>query len=195
MKRKINPIQAIKANARNLLALCCLGLLVSASLLLPEALIRWQNGRILGIFQPQPQQQAQLSNSRLSFQEKLSLLSGGVFYNGIQAYFSDPLPYWRDLDYNYLAIESDYRVAVSMAADITISPLLTGNRYDPESALSQCWNQLDRLTAYDKWFAQYTSKNKPDMYYDYRIWQYTDSGSVPGIEGKVDMNLAFLPYY
>ena len=117
MKRKINPIQAIKANARNLLALCCLGLLVSASLLLPEALIRWQNGRILGIFQPQPQQQAQLSNSRLSFQEKLSLLSGGVFYNGIQAYFSDPLPYWRDLDYNYLAIESDYRVAVSMAAD------------------------------------------------------------------------------
>jgi len=146
VKRKINPIQAIKANARNLLALCCLGLLVSASLLLPEALIRWQNGRILGVFQPQPQQQAQLSNSRLSFQEKLSLLSGGVFYNGIQAYFSDPLPYWRDLDYNYLAIESDYRVAVSMAADITISPLLTGNRYDPESALSQCWNQLDRLT-------------------------------------------------
>ncbi len=55
--------------------------------------------------------------------------------------------------------------------------------------------QLDRLTAYDKWFAQYTSKNQPDMYYDYRIWQYTDSGSVPGIEGKVDMNLAFLPYY
>ena len=54
--------------------------------------------------------------------------------------------------------------------------------------------QLDRLTAYDKWFAQYTSKNKPDMYYDYRIWQYTDSGSVPGIEGKVDMNIAFLPY-
>lgn len=55
--------------------------------------------------------------------------------------------------------------------------------------------QLDRLTAYDKWFAQYTSKNQPDMYYDYRIWQYTDSGSVPGIEGKVDMNLAFIPYY
>lgn len=54
--------------------------------------------------------------------------------------------------------------------------------------------QLDRLTAYDKWFAQYTSKNQPDMYYDYRIWQYTDSGSVPGIEGKVDMDIAFLPY-
>ena len=54
--------------------------------------------------------------------------------------------------------------------------------------------QLDRLTAYDKWFAQYTSKNQPDMYYDYRIWQYTDSGSVPGIEGKVDMDIIFMPY-
>lgn len=56
------------------------------------------------------------------------------------------------------------------------------------------YNRLDRtqLTAYDFWFAQYAAK--PDMYYDYRIWQYTDSGSVPGVSGKVDMNLAFLPY-
>ena len=52
--------------------------------------------------------------------------------------------------------------------------------------------QLDRLTAYDVWFAQYASK--PSMYYDYRIWQYSDSGSVPGIKGNVDMNIAFVPY-
>jgi len=52
--------------------------------------------------------------------------------------------------------------------------------------------QLERLTAYDVWYAQYASK--PTMYYDYRIWQYSDSGSVPGIEGKVDMNIAFIPY-
>lgn len=62
--------------------------------------------------------------------------------------------------------------------------------------LDTAYSRLDlsRLTAYDKWFAQYTSKNQPDMYYDYRIWQYTSSGSVPGIEGKVDMDIAFLPY-
>ncbi len=53
---------------------------------------------------------------------------------------------------------------------------------------------LSRLTGYDFWFAQYNSRNQPDMYYNYRIWQYTDSGSVPGIEGKVDMNLALIPY-
>lgn len=54
--------------------------------------------------------------------------------------------------------------------------------------------QLERLTAYDKWFAQYTSSNKPSMYYDYRMWQYTDSGSVDGISGKVDMDIIFMPY-
>ncbi|MDE7220080.1 MAG: S-layer homology domain-containing protein [Oscillospiraceae bacterium] len=54
--------------------------------------------------------------------------------------------------------------------------------------------ELNRLTGYDFWFAQYNSRNQPDMYYNYRIWQYTDSGSVPGIEGKVDMDLAFIPY-
>jgi len=51
---------------------------------------------------------------------------------------------------------------------------------------------LSRLTSYDVWFAQYAAK--PTMYYNYRIWQYTDSGRIPGIETKVDMNIAFLPY-
>ena len=51
---------------------------------------------------------------------------------------------------------------------------------------------LSRLTAYDVWFAQYASQ--PDMYYNYRIWQYTSSGSVPGISTRVDMNIAFIPY-
>ena len=52
---------------------------------------------------------------------------------------------------------------------------------------------LSWLTDYDFWFAQYNSRNQPDMYYNYRIWQYTDSGTVPGIEGKVDMDIAFIP--
>lgn len=51
---------------------------------------------------------------------------------------------------------------------------------------------LSRLTDYDIWYPQYASQ--PSMYYDYRIWQYSDSGSVPGISGKVDMDLAFIPY-
>ena len=48
---------------------------------------------------------------------------------------------------------------------------------------------LSRLTQYDFWFAQYNST--PEMYYDYQIWQYSDSGTVNGIDGRVDMNIAF----
>lgn len=51
---------------------------------------------------------------------------------------------------------------------------------------------LSRLTVYDVWYAQYAKQ--PSMYYDYRIWQYTDSGTIPGIKTKVDMNIAFRPY-
>lgn len=51
---------------------------------------------------------------------------------------------------------------------------------------------IKKETAYDVWFAQYAST--PSMYYNYQIWQYSDSGSIPGISGKVDMDLAFIPY-
>ncbi len=139
--RKKNP----KSSIRSWLALCGLALLMSASLWLPQALIQWQNKQILGVFHPQPQQQTTPSTSRLGLGEKLSLLSGGIFYSGLQSYFPNQLPYWLDLDYNYTSLEEDYQAAVKMSANITISPLLTGNRYTPESVLPQCWGQLDRL--------------------------------------------------
>ena len=41
------------------------------------------------------------------------------------------------------------------------------------------------------WLARYESA--PTYYYDYQMWQYTSSGTVSGITGKVDMNLYFLP--
>ena len=46
---------------------------------------------------------------------------------------------------------------------------------------------LEALEDYDKWFAYYN----PDMYYpyDYKVWQYSESGKVNGISGKVDLNL------
>ena len=53
--------------------------------------------------------------------------------------------------------------------------------------------QLDRLTDYDFWYAQYPSKSAmyPAMYYNYQIWQYTSSGTVAGISGSVDMNISW----
>lgn len=48
---------------------------------------------------------------------------------------------------------------------------------------------LSKINQYDFWYAQYHTV--PTFYYSFDIWQYTDKGSVPGIPGKVDMNLFF----
>jgi GH25 family lysozyme M1 (1,4-beta-N-acetylmuramidase) len=49
--------------------------------------------------------------------------------------------------------------------------------------------QLDRLTDYTFWLAEYNAR--PSFFYHFDLWQYTHTASVPGIEGNVDMNLAF----
>jgi len=52
--------------------------------------------------------------------------------------------------------------------------------------------ELERLTGYDKWFAQYF--NHPFFPYAFQIWQYTSSGSVDGIKGNVDLNISMYDY-
>ena len=49
---------------------------------------------------------------------------------------------------------------------------------------------LEELSQYPFWLAQY----KDQMNYPYQVdfWQYTESGSVPGIEGDVDIDLMFI---
>jgi len=52
---------------------------------------------------------------------------------------------------------------------------------------------LEELEQYDKWFAYYNS----DFYYPYayQVWQYSDSGTVNGIKGDVDLNISFVPLW
>ncbi len=47
--------------------------------------------------------------------------------------------------------------------------------------------RLDQLTDYEFWLAEY--HDAPTFYYGFGLWQYASSGSVPGIEGAVDMDL------
>ena len=49
------------------------------------------------------------------------------------------------------------------------------------------------IEQYHIWVAQYNDVCEYEGRYD--IWQYTSSGSVPGINGKVDMNIAYRVYY
>ncbi|MBR0511238.1 MAG: glycoside hydrolase family 25 protein [Ruminococcus sp.] len=51
---------------------------------------------------------------------------------------------------------------------------------------------LPRIKDYDFWLAEYA--DKPSYYYDFKIWQYSNTGRIPGIEGDVDLNICFRPY-
>ena len=51
---------------------------------------------------------------------------------------------------------------------------------------------LHELEQYPFWLAYYT--DKMDYPYKFEMWQYTDSGNVPGIEGGADINIMLLPW-
>lgn len=51
---------------------------------------------------------------------------------------------------------------------------------------------LPRVKEYDIWLAEYN--DEPTYYYDFKIWQYTSEGRVPGISTEVDMNISFKDY-
>lgn len=48
---------------------------------------------------------------------------------------------------------------------------------------------MEKLEDYDKWFAYYDT----ELYFPYnvRVWQYTDTGVVDGIDTDVDINISF----
>jgi len=73
-------------------------------------------------------------------------------------------------------------------ADEGYKPMLYGN-LEMFGVLAE----FDKLEAYDKWFAYYDDC----IYfpYDFQIWQYTDSGSVDGIAGNVDLDICFTTKY
>ena len=50
---------------------------------------------------------------------------------------------------------------------------------------------MDQLTDYDLWYALYRDKlDRTGV----SIWQFTETGSIPGIEGNVDLNYSFVDY-
>lgn len=50
----------------------------------------------------------------------------------------------------------------------------------------------DELNNQKVWLAEYRQTPEYDGHYD--MWQYTSSGSVAGIEGRVDLNISYLGY-
>ncbi len=65
--------------------------------------------------------------------------------------------------------------------------MLYSNKYWLETRLD-----YDRLKRFDIWLAQWGKE--PTWNGNFGIWQYTSDGSVDGIQGKVDMNIAYRDY-
>lgn len=65
--------------------------------------------------------------------------------------------------------------------------------YEPMIYANMKWMaftlDLTKLTDYKKWYADYEAI--PQCPYEFDMWQYTESGRVPGIEGNVDLNVWF----
>jgi len=65
--------------------------------------------------------------------------------------------------------------------------------YDPMIYANLKWMtftlDMEQLTEYDFWYADY--HETPQCPYEYKIWQYSETGAVPGITGNVDLNLWF----
>jgi len=66
-------------------------------------------------------------------------------------------------------------------------PMIYGNSHWFFSKLD-----LEQVTQYDKWYAQYSSE--PYYPYEFTIWQYSNNGIVNGTNGAIDRNISFIDY-
>ena len=72
--------------------------------------------------------------------------------------------------------------------------------YTPMVYASRNWfyERLDapRLFQFDTWLAHYTGSEhiQSNYIYNYKIWQYSDFGTVNGINGLVDLNISYMNY-
>ncbi len=84
-------------------------------------------------------------------------------------------------------VSAEVRTACAIAfsskiEELGYSPMIYTNLYWTEN-----YYDLMQIMNYPIWYAQYN--DTPDLPYYFRIWQYTDSGEVPGIEEYVDINI------
>lgn len=66
--------------------------------------------------------------------------------------------------------------------------------YEPMIYSNMLWEayelDLEKLSDYPIWYADY--EPLPQTPYDFVMWQYTSSGTVNGIKGRVDLNIQFV---
>ncbi len=100
---------------------------------------------------------------------------------------------WECLKENYRTVDVDARTLTDCAKAFCDAVQAQG--YDPMVYFNPSQSRKDmylaELTQYDFWLAMYSE----NMNYAYKVdmWQYTNKGKIPGIQGNADINLYF-PY-
>ena len=105
--------------------------------------------------------------------------------------FNGPVVFdWENIDYDTARTDGVGSAMVTAMANAFCQevesagyqPMIYFNRY-----IAYLIYELGGVADYPFWIAEYGET--PEFYYDYQIWQYTDSGKVDGISGPVDMNI------
>lgn len=118
----------------------------------------------------------------LQLLEKFSAFDGPVVFD------------WENIDYDTARTDGVDSNTITAAANAFCQeveqagyqPMIYFNRY-----IAYLHYNLEDVAQYPFWIAEYGSS--PNFRYDFQIWQYTDSGTVDGIQGPVDMNIGFRP--
>ena len=104
-------------------------------------------------------------------------------------------PYKDDLSYPvYYDLEEAGTENGAVKRAIVFGEIIESKGYWCGIYANQYWwrtylkNGLDRFT---KWVAKYSNEKPSGISGTYDIWQYSSKGSVPGIEGNVDMNICY----
>ena len=76
------------------------------------------------------------------------------------------------------------RIFCDRIKELGYTPLI----YSPSRELYFKYD-LTQLADIDIWYCEYA--NVPTFYYQFSMWQYSESGTVDGIDGNVDLNICF----
>ena len=104
-------------------------------------------------------------------------------------------PYKNDLSYPvYYDLEEAGTENGAVERALVFGDIIESKGYWCGIYANQYWwrtylkNGLDRFT---KWVAKYSDSKPSGISGTYDIWQYSSKGTVPGIEGNVDMNICY----
>ena len=105
--------------------------------------------------------------------------------------FDGPVVFdWENIDYDTARTDGVGSATVTAMANAFCQeveaagyqPMIYFNRY-----IAYLIYELDGVADYPFWIAEYGET--PEFHYDYQIWQYSDKGTVAGIDGPADMNI------